>query len=182
MQTISDLKDIYSRAGAKSYSEQVSQLQHALQVAKLAEEANATDAQIAACLLHDIGHLIFDEGLAAEGKDDQHEIHGANIISQFFDLNVSEPVRLHVEAKRYLCSTDQNYYDSLSQASKDSLILQGGIYDNDEQIKSFENKSFYREAIQLRQFDDLGKNPEDQLDDFDHYFPLLESLHIIKNI
>ncbi|GAA0395397.1 HD domain-containing protein [Cocleimonas flava] len=177
MRKISELQAFYTPDNQNKYNEALSQLQHAVQVAKLAEQNFATDAQIAACLLHDIGHLIFDTDLTLEDRDDVHEVHGAIILSQFFGPEVFQPVRYHVEAKRYLCTIDSHYYNDLSPTSKQSLKLQGGRYQNTQQIKAFENKPYFKEAVQLSRFDDCGKTSENSNADFDHYLPLLNSLH-----
>ena len=177
MRKISELEAFYTPEPHNQYNESVSQVQHAIQVATLAEQNHATDAQIAACLLHDIGHLIFDTDLTLEDRDDVHEVHGAIILSQFFGPEVFQPVRYHVEAKRYLCAIDSQYYSDLSPTSKKSLKLQGGHYKTTQQIKTFENNPYFKEAIQLSQFDDSGKKSENLHSDFNHYLPLLDSLH-----
>ena len=103
------------KGGARYGGEQVNQLQHALQCAALAERTKAPDSLVIAALLHDIGHLSHDdEGLAARGLDARHEDTGAEVLSRFFGPDVTEPVRLHVEAKRYLCTANPRYFDRLS--------------------------------------------------------------------
>src|SRR6516225_6317978 len=113
-----------------SAGEPVSQTEHALQTAWAAEQAGAASALIAAALLHDIGHLLHDlpEDCAHHGIDDAHEVRGARWLVQHFGPDVTEPVRLHVPAKRYLCSTDPAYRSQLSEASELSLKLQGGPF------------------------------------------------------
>ena len=110
-------------------NEDVTQLEHALQCAELAEESNKSDAFITAALLHDIGHLIYeDKDPIHDGKDGLHEDLGANYLSKYFGEEVTLPIRAHVESKRYLAAIEDGYYEELSEASKKSLQVQGGIF------------------------------------------------------
>lgn len=138
--------------------EPVTQTEHALQCASLAEQAGATAAMITAALLHDVGHLLhdFNEDCAEKGIDDRHEQLGAQWLQSSFGPEVSEPVRLHVPAKRYRCRVDQKYYDKLSDASKLSLRLQGGPMSPDE-ASEFRERPFFRDALQLRTWDETAK-------------------------
>lgn len=145
--------------GQENYEEDVSQYQHALQTAFLAKKSDADAALQTAALLHDIGHMLAED---EEGtinptlKDDFHEDRGARFLSQFFPKAVTEPIRLHVEAKRYMCSTNETYFEGLSDASKKSFHLQGGKM-SAEEIESFEKKPFYQAGITLRKWDDQAK-------------------------
>lgn len=136
----------------------VSQLDHALQSAALAAERGLGDAMTIAALFHDVGHLVseFDVDLAAEGIDDKHEYASADVLGTLFGPEISEPVRLHVAAKRYLCGADPAYYDKLSADSKRSLSLQGGPM-LDEELRRFEALPFYDAALELRRIDDEAK-------------------------
>jgi phosphonate degradation associated HDIG domain protein len=156
----SEIEAVFARRGAASYGESVSQLAHALQCATLAERRNAPAAEIAAALLHDVGHLIHDlpETIADEGVDTEHESLGAAWLSQHFDAAVADPVRLHVAAKRYLCAVEAGYFDALSAASVQSLELQGGPMDEAEQA-AFRREPRHEAAIRLRRLDDEGKDP-----------------------
>ena len=133
-------------------------LEHALQCARLAEWMQADDALVAAALLHDIGHLLHDlpENVADSGIDTQHESTGSAWLSQYFGPEVSEPVRMHVAAKRFLASTQAGYFDELSDASKLSLRLQGGPL-TPVQALAFQNEPFFEEAVRLRRWDEEGK-------------------------
>jgi predicted HD phosphohydrolase len=93
-----------------------------------------------------------------EGIDDVHEELAGNFLTKYFTDDVVEPVKLHVQAKRYLCATEQDYYESLSQPSKTSLEFQGGIM-NELEIENFKTNPFYLDAIALRKWDDLAKDP-----------------------
>ena len=146
--------EIFGDHGGDAYfGEPVTQLEHALQAAWLAEKEDAPQWLVVAALLHDIGHLLRDPGI-----DSAHEDAGQAWLAQYFGPEVTAPVRLHVAAKRYLCATDPQYRSLLSTASLDSLKLQGGPFSAAE-ARAFEQKSFFREAVRLRYWDDLAKVP-----------------------
>ena len=156
----SEIEALFARRGGDSYGEGVSQLAHALQCATLAERNHVPASEIVAALLHDIGHLIHDlpETIADEGIDTEHESLGAAWLSQHFDASVSDPVRLHVAAKRYLCAVEPGYFAELSPASVQSLELQGGPMDAALQA-GFRHEPLHEAAIRLRRLDDEGKDP-----------------------
>ena len=169
--------ELFRQCGSLTYGEDATQLQHALQVAELARRNQCSDAMIAAGLLHDVGQFMDDAGNAAEtlGIDARHEVQGAAFLAKFFPQAVSEPVRLHVAAKRYLCAIDPGYLNGLSRASAISLALQGGPMSAAE-IAAFEAEPFFADAVTLRHFDDMGKQPDWHVSDLASYRPLLESL------
>tara|TARA_B100001750_G_C15290716_1_gene487162 strand:- start:169 stop:786 length:618 start_codon:yes stop_codon:yes gene_type:complete len=140
--------------GLSFYDEVVTQLDHALQTAELAKKSNANNYLITSALLHDLGHLLLNEKSLAE--DLNHEEIGANAMTTFFPSTVTEPIRLHVDAKRYLCTVDQDYYNNLSQASQNSFQVQGQ-YMSAKEIELFEQNSHFEAAIQIRRWDDLAK-------------------------
>ncbi len=145
--------------GQSFYDEVVTQLEHALQCAALAKQNDAGHTLITSALLHDMGHLILDEhnaDIAFLDIDLNHEEIGAQYLEPFFPEVVTTPIRLHVPAKRYLCTTDDAYYDGLSDASKRSLKVQGGIM-SDEEREAFEQIPHYQDALTLRRWDDLAK-------------------------
>jgi len=113
---------------------------------------------IAAALLHDIGHFTNDFGTFSmeDTLDLKHEIYGAKVLAQFFPEKVTQCVRHHVAAKRYLCATRPEYFSQLSDASVHSLRLQGGPM-NAEEVTEFETNSHLNEIIQVRLLDDTGK-------------------------
>ena len=177
--TIADeIISLYARRGAQSYfGEDVSMREHGLQAAYFAEQAQAGPALVLAALLHDIGHLTesVPADIAEWTKDARHERSGSRWLARHFGPEVSEPVRLHVPAKRYLCATDPAYYKELSAASVTTLRLQGGPMDASE-IAAFEKEPYWREAVQVRRCDDQGKVAGLRTPGFEHYRPLIEQL------
>lgn len=170
------LGEIFTRRGAEEYlGEPVSIAEHMLQGAQLAEESGAREEVVAAALLHDVGHFTHDfpTDAADLGIDSRHEEAGAKVLEDFFPQVIVDCVRYHVDAKRYLCATDPEYYSALSDASVLSLKLQGGPMSEDE-VKAFEQNPNYREIVQVRIWDDIGKVPDKQTPGFDYYLPLLE--------
>jgi len=162
---------------AAYYGEAVSQQEHALQTAALAESDGAPDTLIVAALLHDVGHLIQgqDEEIAARGLDGRHEEAGHAWLARHFGPAVTEPIELHVAAKRYLCAVDREYECRLSPASRRSLELQGGPM-RAEETQRFEQHEFYREAVRLRRWDDEAKTPGLVVPGLARYRALLEAL------
>jgi phosphonate degradation associated HDIG domain protein len=173
-----ELWTIYSSRGAAAYfGEVVSTLEHSLQAAYFAQESRASSALVLAALLHDIGHLIdpTPQDFADWQSDARHEVSGSNWLARRFAADVSEPVRLHVPAKRYLCATDPSYMAQLSPASVRTLALQGGPM-SDAQIAEFRLERFHRDAIELRHWDDKGKIAGLRTPDFAYYRGLIEEL------
>ncbi len=156
--------------------EAVTQLEHALQTANLARQEGATDSLITASLLHDIGHLLHDlpEMSSEDGIDDIHEELASVFLKNHFIDAVVEPVKLHVQAKRYLCAIESGYYESLSHPSKTSLAIQGGVM-NDTEIGEFENNPFYKDAVSLRKWDDMAKDPDLRGPDLHEFISSIES-------
>lgn len=158
---IERIVDLFEVDGAHRYGlEEVSQLEHALQCATLAMEEGAPEPLMAACLLHDLGHLVHDlpEGAAADGIDDRHQYRALHLLRRLYADEVIMPVRLHVEAKRYLCATRPGYSGSLSEASRRTLALQGGAH-TAQQAARFIEQPYARDAVQLRLWDDRAKTP-----------------------
>jgi len=157
--------------GKSNYDESVTQLAHGLQCAALATQRGLDEPSITAALFHDFGHLLLDE------HDDQtdfladdmaHEVAGDDFLRQCFPEEVTEPIRLHVAAKRYLCSTESDYYDQLSQASKRSFQVQGGNLSAEEQAE-FESNPHLAVAVQLRRMDDESKVRDKAVPDIEVY-------------
>ena len=158
-QKIDTLFSYMEKRGQSFYDEVVTQLEHALQCAALAKQQDASPTLTTGALLHDIGHIILDEHSAREAfldTDLSHEEVGAQYLEPFFPNAVTTPIRLHVPAKRYLCTTDASYHDGLSEASKRSLKLQGGVM-SDAEREAFEQIPHFQDALTLRRWDDLAK-------------------------
>jgi phosphonate degradation associated HDIG domain protein len=156
--------------GAEQYGrEAVTQLDHALQCAYLAEQQGETRATITAALLHDIGHLVREAGLASDPeRDDLHQFIALPFLRGLFDDAVLQPIRLHVDAKRYLCQAEAGYFETLSPASVQSLKVQGGVFD-ERQAAAFLRQPFAAEAVRLRRYDDLAKVPGVQVPDVAYF-------------
>lgn len=148
------------RRGGEMYGgEAVTQLQHALQAATLARADEAPPHLVVAALLHDYGHIVTeDEGAAERGIDRMHEDAAADFLAAWFPAEVTEPIRLHVAAKRYLCAIDPIYFDGLSPASVASLAVQGGPFTPDE-AAAFAAGPHAADAVRLRVWDDIAKDP-----------------------
>lgn len=162
---------LFEARGATAYhGEAVSQAEHALQAAHQAETEGAADSLVVAALLHDVGHLVhgLDEDIAERGIDGRHEDAGAAWLERHFGPEVIEPVRLHVAAKRYLCATEPAYRAGLSPASKLSLELQGGPF-NDEEAAQFSASRHAHDAVRLRRWDDMAKVPGLPVPGLAHY-------------
>jgi phosphonate degradation associated HDIG domain protein len=161
MTGVRDVLALFEKKGGSQYGrEAVNQVEHALQTAALAEANGAEPALVAAALLHDFGHLLHDlpPDSPDEGIDDHHENSSANALRKLLPPAVTEPVRLHVAAKRYLCAVDPAYFAKLSEPSVVSLRLQGGAM-SPEEVKKFEAEPFHADAVRLRKWDDTAKVP-----------------------
>jgi gamma-butyrobetaine dioxygenase len=166
---------LFASEGAADYlGEAVTQAAHMLQAAALAERDAAADALIAAALLHDVGHFtgtVTGRDLM-RGTDNRHSEQGAAWLAQWFGTEVTEPVRLHVDAKRYLCAVEPGYLEQLSPASVYTLGVQGGPMDAVEQAE-FESSPYAPAACQVRRWDDRAKDPQAAAPELDHFAPLL---------
>ncbi len=167
----------FAGRGAREYGgERVSQLEHALQSAAMAEAEHRPAVLIAAALLHDIGHLVHDLGddPAAQGIDDVHEQLGRDYLMGAFGPAVADPVGLHVDAKRYLCGVEPDYFARLSPASVLSLKLQGGPM-NRAQADAFMRRPHAADAVAVRRWDEQAKVVGAPTPDLAHYRSVLEA-------
>ena len=162
--------ELFAGPGARDHmGEPVPIGEHMLQAGALADAAGADGALVAAALLHDIGHLL------GEAEEDRHGEAGARWLSQWFGSAVTEPVRLHVAAKRYLCAVDAGYFGLLSAESVRTLSLQGGPMTAAE-VAAFQALPRARDAVAVRRWDDQAKDPEVTPPRFAHFAPLLKAL------
>ena len=156
--SLEDITHLLATRGVNQYGrEAVSQLEHALQCAQWAEQSGETPATIVAALLHDLGHLLAPGGDTGE-QDDLHQYIAIPFLRGLLPDAVLEPIRLHVDAKRYLCAVESGYWEALSPASQHSLVLQGGAFTPQEAMQ-FAAQPFAQEAIRLRRYDDHAKVP-----------------------
>jgi phosphonate degradation associated HDIG domain protein len=189
MSPVDAIAELFASEGAADYlGEPVTVAAHLLQAGARAEADGAPPALVAAALLHDVGHL---RGADADvhavelsgrelmaGHDNNHGDRGAQWLSaQRFPVSVTEPIRLHVAAKRYLCATEPSYFGQLSEASVYTLSVQGGLM-TDAEAREFEREPHAADAIAVRRWDDQAKDPSADVPDFDHYRRLLASLLI----
>jgi phosphonate degradation associated HDIG domain protein len=178
MNTFDEISGLFSRHGGGAYfGEAVTQLDHALQAAHFAAADEAPDELVIAALLHDVGHLLqaTPDNLADWHTDARHEVEGGAWLAKRFSPEISEPVRLHVPAKRYLCATDPGYVAMLSEASIVTLKLQGGPMSAAE-VAKFEAEPFHAQAVQVRRCDDRGKMAGLQTKGLEDYRALLQRL------
>jgi phosphonate degradation associated HDIG domain protein len=176
--SVPDIVTLFARKGGRLYDgEAVTQLEHALQSAARAEAASAAPPLVCAALLHDVGHLLNDHGEtpSLRGVDDLHQYAALPFLRGTFGDDVLEPIRLHVDAKRYLCATRSGYYDALSTDSKRSLALQGGVYSADD-AATFISRPFAADAVDVRVWDDLAKVAGAPTPPLAHYVAVLEAV------
>ena len=183
---VAEIAELFGSEGARDYlGEPVTVAAHLLQAGALAEAAGAPPALAAAALLHDVGHLrgARPDGSVAErsgrelmaGHDNRHGARGAAWLAQWFPPAVTEPVRLHVAAKRYLCAAEPSYFALLSQASVYTLSVQGGPM-GAAAAREFEALPYAADAVQVRRWDDQAKDPSARVPGFGHFRPLLAGL------
>ena len=186
MSPVDAIAELFASAGAADYlGEPVTVATHLLQAGALAEAAGAAPALIAAALLHDVGHLrgadAREDGIELSGRelmagtDNNHGERGGQWLAQWFPASVTEPVRLHVAAKRYLCATEPAYFGQLSEASVYTLSVQGGPM-SDAEAREFEREPHAAAAIAVRRWDDQAKDPQAAAPGFPPYRALLGGL------
>lgn len=170
---VGDIVGVYRQYGDNMYDEEISQTTHAVQCALRAKREGAATSLVLAALLHDVGHLLEIHNRASievvTDRDLRHQDSGADSLTVLFNEMVTEPIRWHVEAKRFLSATDVEYARSLSSGSAASLVLQGGPMSTEECVE-FLARTQSTDAIRLRRWDDLGKDVDDipaTIDDFE---------------
>ena len=174
---LGDIEKLFRDHGHIEYSgEGVTQLEHALQAAQRAEQAGATPELVTAAFLHDLGHLLNLQGEtpSARGVDDQHQYFAIPFLRPLFPAAVIEPIRLHVDAKRALCALEPGYHDALSEDSKRSLKLQGGVY-SPEEAAAFKARPHAEDAMRVRRWDDAAKSVGASTPALSHYLEIARS-------
>jgi len=159
--TVDEIFNLYQQYGNADYiGEPVSQLEHMCQAAQMAASEGADDEMVLAAFFHDIGHLC--EFIMPLEKMDgigivDHESIGENyLLTHGFSARIGRLVQGHVPAKRYLTFKYPEYYQRLSQASKETLTIQGGVMQADE-AAAFEADPLFDSYIKMREWDDRAK-------------------------
>ncbi len=176
---LAEIRDLFARYGSDHYGEGISLRSHMVQTALLAEAGDAPPHLIAAALLHDVGHFLHPDARTAptQGQDLEHEALGAAWLSRGFGPEVTAPIALHVQAKRYLCTVEPAYFGALSAASRLSLSLQGGPMSLGE-AEVFAQRPGAADAVRLRRWDDLGKEVMRQDADMARFDGILAALRV----
>ena len=175
MQVVDKIISNFTNNKSLYIGEKVTMSEHMIQTAMLAEKAKCNDDLICSCLLHDYGHFILErpDELVKKNLDGKHEDIGYEYLKNIFKKEITDPIRYHVQAKRYL-ARDKNYFELLSEASKISLKLQGGVLNDDESTK-FEEQDYFKSTILLRKFDDAAKKTDIKMKSIHDYKKLLTS-------
>lgn len=166
---LSEIFDLFARFGVDRYGEELSIAQHMLQSAAIAESLGAAPPVVTAALLHDIGYFVYSAGGSGDAP---HETLGAVWLARGFDADVTAPIALHVQAKRYLCAVEPDYFEALSTASRISLAGQGGVMSPGE-VTAFAQEPAFEAAVLLRRCDDRGKDVSLQTQNIAHYRDLM---------
>lgn len=178
------LRSLYFERGHACYGEDISQFSHGLSCALLAREQGARSATILAAFYHDVGHLLESADTAPAGAYGRlcHDRWGADFLATLgFDEAVTELVRQHVQAKRYLAFRSASYVEQLSEASRISLLHQGGPM-TASQALAFTQAPLHQEILALRRWDDAGKVASFTFDEADWLFALsADYLRAIKS-
>ncbi|MCM0041200.1 MAG: HDIG domain-containing protein [Algoriphagus sp.] len=163
----------YEKHGNEDYiGEPVSQLEHMCQSAQLAEEEGFDEEVILAAFFHDLGHLI-TQGPTTEMMGEfgvkRHEQLGADFLRSLgFSEKIAQLVENHVQAKRYLTFRYPDYYTKLSEASKQTLIYQGGPMKEEEALK-FEKDPLFEVSLRMRTWDEEAKLTDQPLPSLTRY-------------
>ena len=175
MQIVDKIISNFTNNKSLYIGEKVTMSEHMIQTAMLAEKAKCNDDLVCSCLLHDYGHFILEnpDELVKENLDGKHEEIGYEFLKKIFKKEITEPIKYHVLAKRYLAK-DKQYFGLLSEASKTSLQLQGGVLNGEECIK-FEAQEYFKSTILLRKFDEAAKKTNVKMKSIHDYQKLLTS-------
>jgi phosphonate degradation associated HDIG domain protein len=170
---IEAIRRLFEDKGGLIYGEAVNQVEHALQCGALAQAQGAAASLVVAAVLHDVGHMLHRDaaGAVEAGDDDRHERLGAKFLARWFGPEVAEPVRLHVDAKRYLCTREPGYWAALSPLSRRTLEIQGGPF-TEAQARAFERLPHAMAAVSVRRWDDAGKKAAVLTPSLEHFLAL----------
>lgn len=175
--TVSEIKQLFENQGdSQYYGENVSQYEHAAQAAILAKRQGYDEEVQIAAFLHDIGHLFpaqtEEELMAVYGRKDHESVAADWLRERGFSEKVAILVENHVNAKRYLTFIDEDYYEALSQASKQTLMFQGGRMTKNE-AKDFEQNPYFELIIKMRRWDEAAKIENMQLPSLDYFMNII---------
>jgi len=175
MNIIDKIISNYSNNKSLYIGEKVTMSEHMIQTAMLAEKTNCSSNLVCSSLLHDYGHFILEnsDDLVAKNQDGNHEDVGCSFLEKYFVEDILGPIKYHVKAKKYL-ARERSYYELLSEASKISLKLQGGVMSKEE-AKKFERNKFFENSIKLRKFDEIAKKSGLKIKSIKEYKNLLTS-------
>jgi len=170
---------LFQKHGCGDYiGEEISQLEHALQAADLAQRSGLGQEATIAALLHDVGHLLgMDDPSSARMEDcgvvDHEKLGGQWLQSLGFSQKVCDLVARHVDGKRYLCAVRKDYHKTLSEASKTTLRHQGGPM-TAEEANAFEKEELHKIIVAMRHWDEAAKVKGKEVPSLETYRELIE--------
>lgn len=176
--TITEISQLFEIQGdSEYYGEKVSQYEHAAQAAILAERQGYDEEVQIAAFLHDIGHLFpaqkEEELMEVYGRKDHESVAADWLRERGFSEKIAVLVENHVNAKRYLTFIDEDYFEALSEASKQTLIFQGGRM-TEKEAKEFEQNPYFELIIKMRRWDEAAKVEAMKLPRLDHFMDIIE--------
>ncbi|MDW8330980.1 MAG: HD domain-containing protein, partial [Cyclobacteriaceae bacterium] len=166
---VNEILGIYRSVGYTEYDgEPVSHLEHMLQAAQLAMDEGFDDEVILAAFLHDIGHIAVERNEQSKMMGYgivHHEKTGADFLRvRGFPEKICQLVEHHVTAKRYLVYSEPEYFQSLSEASRETLRHQGGPM-KAEEAQAFERHPYFTLFVRMRRWDDQAKQVNGRMAD-----------------
>lgn len=175
---ITQLFALYEQHGNNEYiGEPVTILEHSVQSAQLAEAEGYDEEVILAALFHDIGHLMpmdSHEDMDGLGHLSHEKVGAAYLTEMGFSEKMAFLVNAHVAAKRYLCFAQPNYFQKLSEASKQTLVFQGGVMDANE-AAAFKQHPLFNLSLRMRVWDEAAKETDQVMPDLAKYKQMAEN-------
>ena len=170
---VEEVFSLYEKFVSEDYiGEPVSQIEHMCQAAQLAEDEGYDNEVILGAFFHDIGHLcehiMHTEQMDGYGVVDHEKLGREFLQSKGFSSKISTLVESHVLAKRFLTFKYPEYYEKLSEASRQTLVMQGGVM-SQEEAATFEADEFHPLYIKLREWDDKAKEINSPLPSLEKY-------------